>query len=114
MSIRYLTPDYAVAPQLSAADMATAAQMGFKTVINNRPDREAVAEGSPHSEMEQAARAAGLHYVFLPVDSAVTDPTAPGKLAELLPDLPRPILAYCRSGSRSGRLYSLARALGQT
>ena len=64
--IRPVTPDFAVAPQLSPDDMATVAERGFTLVINNRPDEEV--EGQPTSaQMQAAAESAGMHYVHIPV-----------------------------------------------
>ena len=88
--------------------MAWAAQAGFKSVINNRPDFEA-GPGQPTSaQIEAAAVAAGLRYEFLPVAPAVQTPDEIARFAQLLADLPKPILAFCRSGTRSGKLFHAA------
>lgn len=103
-----VSADLALAPQLDPAAMAEIAAAGFKSVINNRPDFEG-GPGQPTSaSIEAAARAAGLHYEFLPVHSQVQTPQEAQRFAQLLASLPKPIVAFCRTGTRSGRLYRLA------
>ncbi len=108
---RPLTADLSVAPQLAPSAMAEAAKLGFRSVINNRPDFEHGPDQPTHAAMEAAARAAGLEYRFLPVDGMYQSPEQIAAFARLLHDLPRPILAFCRSGARSTRLFNAAQAL---
>jgi uncharacterized protein (TIGR01244 family) len=106
-----IAPDVCVAPQLDPAAMAEAARAGFKSVVNNRPDFEG-GPGQPTSAaMEAAARAAGLEYRYVPVESAYQTPEEIAAFAQIMEQLPRPVLMYCRSGSRSARLYQQAQAL---
>ncbi len=113
MSLPYqaLTADFCVAPQLDAAAMAEAAAAGFRSVINNRPDFEGGPGQPTHAEIRAAAEAAGLNYRFLPVAGGYQSPEEIAATAELLASLPKPILAFCRSGARSSRLFALATAL---
>jgi uncharacterized protein (TIGR01244 family) len=108
LPLRALTADVCVAPQLTPAAMAEAARVGFRSVINNRPDFEHGPGQPTNAEIEAAARAAGLEYRFLPVDGGYQSPEQVASFAQLLQDLPPPVLAFCRSGARSARLYSLA------
>lgn len=103
--------DVCVAPQLDPTAMAWAAQNGFKSVINNRPDFEGGPDQPTNAAIEAAARAAGLEYAFLPVNGAYQSPEEIARFAELLQTMPRPILAFCRSGARSGKLFQAASAL---
>jgi uncharacterized protein (TIGR01244 family) len=104
-----LTAEISVAPQISAADCALAAARGFTTIVNNRPDDEAAGQPSA-AEIGAAATAAGLHYVHIPVDYAgISLPQVEAMAAELAAS-PGPVLAYCRSGTRSTHLWALARA----
>jgi uncharacterized protein (TIGR01244 family) len=97
--IRTVTPDYAVAPQLMPEEVAEAAARGFRLLINNRPDGEQ--EGQPTSaEMEAAAKAAGLAYSYIPVRGGPTLQQAEEQVA-LADQAERPVLAFCRSGTRS-------------
>jgi len=110
-AIQQLSPDVCVSGQLDPAAMAWAAQVGFKSVINNRPDFEGGPAQPTHASMQAAAQAAGLEYVFLPVQGAYQSPEEIARFAQLMNTLPKPILAFCRSGARSGRLFQAAGAL---
>ena len=103
--VQQLSTDVCVAGQLDPAAMAWAAQAGFKSVINNRPDFEGGPDQPTHVQMQDAAAAAGLAYAYLPVAPAVQTPAEIARFAELLQTLPKPVLAFCRSGARSTRLY---------
>lgn len=108
---RQIDSDYAVAGQLQPGDMQTLAAAGFKAIIDNRPDGEDA--GQPdHATMQAAAEAAGLTFVYIPVGAAFPVEIAARALKQALPDLPRPMLGYCRSGARSTTVYQIALALG--
>ena len=107
---RPVSPDVCVAPQLTPEAMAEAAAAGFKSVINNRPDFEHGPNQPTNAAIEAAARAAGLEYRFLPVDGGYQSPEEIAAFARLLEELPRPILAFCRSGARSTKLFLAASA----
>jgi uncharacterized protein (TIGR01244 family) len=106
--VQQLSADVCVAPQLEPAAMAWAAQQGFKSVINNRPDFEGGPDQPTSAAVEAAARAAGLQYAHLPVAPAVQTPEQIAEFVALLASLPKPILAFCRTGTRSGKLYRAA------
>jgi uncharacterized protein (TIGR01244 family) len=108
LPLRALTSDVCVAPQLTPADMAELARMGFRSVVNNRPDFEGGPEQPTHAAMQAAAEAAGLLYRYLPVNGAYQSPEEIAAFGALLAELPRPLLAFCRSGARSTRLYQAA------
>jgi uncharacterized protein (TIGR01244 family) len=106
--VQQISADVCVAAQLEPSAMAWAAQSGFKSVINNRPDFEGGPDQPTSAAMQAAAQAAGLRYAFLPVNGAYQSPEEIARMAELLAELPKPILAFCRSGARSGKLYRAA------
>jgi uncharacterized protein (TIGR01244 family) len=108
---RAISPDVCVAPQLTPEAMAEAAAMGFKSVVNNRPDFEHGPDQPTSAQVEAAAKAAGLQYRHLPVDGGYQSPEEIAAFAELLKELPRPLLLFCRSGARSTRLFMAAQAL---
>lgn len=98
-----------VCAQLAPADMPALAAAGFRGVINNRPDDEG-GPGQPTSaELEEAAIAAGLTYRHLPVPPAGHSPDDGRRMVELVAQLPKPLVAFCRSGRRSQALYRLGR-----
>lgn len=105
-----LSADVCAAPQLDPAAMAWAAGQGFKSVINNRPDFEHGPDQPTNASIEAAARAAGLEYAFLPVAGGYQSPEEIARFAELLATLPKPVLAFCRSGARVGKLFQAATA----
>ena len=107
-AVQQLSADVCVTPQLDPAAMAWAAQSGFKSVINNRPDFEGGPDQPTSATLEAAATAAGLCYAYLPVAPAVQTPDEIARFAALLAELPKPILAFCRTGTRSGKLYRAA------
>lgn len=111
MSVQVLSPDFAVAGQISADEVAALAQAGFKSIICNRPDAEAGPAQPAFAQIEEAARAAGLQAHFLPVTPGQISPDQVQAMARLLAQLPVPVLAYCRSGARSTSLWQMARAL---
>ena len=106
--VQQRSSDLSTAPQLDPDAMAWAAQAGFKSVINNRPDFEGGAAQPTSAAIEAAARQAGLHYAHLPVAPGVQTPEEVARFKALLAELPKPILAFCRSGTRSGKLFEAA------
>jgi uncharacterized protein (TIGR01244 family) len=106
--IRTVTDTFAVAPQLQPDEMGEVAALGFKLLINNRPDREV--PGQPTgAEMEAAARAAGLDYVHIPVIGAASSDQLEAFHAAVAA-AGGPVLAFCRSGTRSITTWALGQA----
>lgn len=106
---RTLSAGYSVAPQISIEDIAAAKAAGFAMVVNNRPDGEE--PSAPQGdEIAHAAAAEGLAYAAIPVGHAGFSHPQLDALEKLLHDASGPILAYCRSGTRSTHLWALTRA----
>ncbi len=97
-----------VSAQLRPEDMPALAAAGLRSVINNRPDGEGGADQPETARLEAAARAAGLEYRYLPVAPAGHTAADARRMSQALGDLPRPVLAFCRSGRRSAALYRKA------
>ncbi len=110
LTVQRMSADIAVAGQLDPAAMAEAAAAGFRSVVNNRPDFEGGPSQPTSASVEAAARAAGLAYAWLPVSPSVQTPEDIARFAALLESLPKPILAFCRTGTRSGKLVRAASA----
>ena len=108
LPLRQIADTVCVAPQLTPDAMAELARLGFKSVVNNRPDFEHGPDQPTSAAMEAAAVAVGLAYRHLPVDGGWQSPEQIAAFAELLKTLPQPMLAFCRSGARSTRLYQQA------
>lgn len=105
---RRVTDDFTTAPQISVADVGEAARLGFRTIINNRPDGEDAGQPAA-AEIEAAAKAAGLAYFHIPVRGGPT-PDQVEQTQALLGEVEGPVLAFCRSGTRSIVTWSLAQA----
>lgn len=105
---RRVTDDLSVAPQISVADVAQAARLGFKTLISNRPDGEDPGQPSAR-EIATAAADAGLPFYHIPVRGSPT-PEQVEATRLILQDADTPVLAFCRSGTRSIVTWSICQA----
>lgn len=109
MELHTLVPELSVTAQIAASDLAALHAAGYRSIICNRPDGEG-ADQPNYSEIEQAALALGIAARYLPaVSGQVTD--AEGAIfGALMQELPRPVLAYCRTGMRSTTMWALSEA----
>lgn len=106
---RQVTENVLVSPQLALEDVAAAAAAGVALIVNNRPDGEEP-DAPQGDEIAAAAAAAGLNYVAIPIGhSGFSEPQVDAMIAAL-EQAEGPILAYCRSGTRSTFLWALAAA----
>ena len=108
---RKLSDDFYASPQITPREVSEAAAMGIAMVINNRPDGEAPDQPAG-ADIEAATRAAGMDYLAIPIGSAGFSEPQVEKLQEALAASQGPVLGYCRSGTRSTLLWSLAQARG--
>ena len=106
MLIKRLTDTLSVAPQISESDLAALAAQGFRSVINNRPDGEA-GDQPASAVLAAAAARAGLAYRDIPVISGQLQDTQVAAFGKALAELPAPVLAFCRTGTRSTTLWAL-------
>lgn len=97
-------------PQITLADVAEAKALGVGLIINNRPEGESE-DQTPGAEIEAAAREAGIAYVAIPVSHAGFSMPQLDAMAQALEQAgDAPVLAYCRSGTRSTLLWALTMA----
>ncbi|AOY90167.1 TIGR01244 family protein [Marinobacter salinus] len=109
MDIRTIDDTISVAPQISVEDVAEAARLGFKTLVANRPDQEEYGQPAM-ADIEAAARENGLDWVYMPVESGnITDQDVE-HFAPMIRDAEKPVLAFCRSGTRCTVLWALSAA----
>jgi uncharacterized protein (TIGR01244 family) len=106
---RRVTDRLQVSPQIGLDEVAAAAAEGVTLIVNNRPEDESDDQTSG-AEIEAAARAAGIDYVAIPVTHAGFSEPQVKAMAEALGAASGPVLAYCRSGTRSTLLWALAEA----
>lgn len=111
LTINRLTDEVCASPQLAAEDMKTVAAAGFRSVVNNRPDLEGGPAQPTSAAIEAQAKAAGLAYAYLPVHPAIQSAEEAAALGRLVATLPKPILLFCRSGTRSTKLFNASQAL---
>jgi sulfide:quinone oxidoreductase len=109
MDIRKLTDELSVAPQILAGDVPAIAAAGFRAVICNRPDGEA-SDQPCCEEIESAVKAAGLEWRWQPVRSGGVTAQDVEAFGALMEELPKPVLAYCRTGTRCATLWCLSEA----
>ena len=107
--MKAINPQISVAPQVKPEDMADFAQQGFRSVICNRPDGEGADQPS-FEEIEAAAGKLGMEARYLPIVAGKVGDTDAEEFGRLMESLPKPILAYCRTGTRSATLWSLSQA----
>ncbi|AOZ69481.1 TIGR01244 family protein [Rhodobacter xanthinilyticus] len=109
MDLRKITPEFAVAPQLLPEDIAAVAALGYRVLIDNRPDEE-TDPGQDSAAMAALAAAAGLGFHYLPYYPGLMTPDLVADFEALMAGLEGPVLAYCRSGTRSSHLWAMSQA----
>ncbi|MFN3869324.1 MAG: beta-lactamase hydrolase domain-containing protein [Hyphomicrobiaceae bacterium] len=109
-NIVYIAPDIAITGQLEAGDIAEAARLGFRGIVNNRVENEEEGQLPSHAEAALAWRH-GIAYRHVPAGKLdlFTDPVIAG-LEDALANLPKPILLHCKSGMRSAIVWAAAAA----
>ena len=113
IQITKLSNDFSTAPQISVDDVAEVAQLGFKTIINNRPDNEGGAEQPTSAQLKAAAELLGLNYVYIPVIPNNLQPEQITTFVAAYSLAAKPALGFCRTGNRAGNIYKLSQ-MGET
>ena len=106
METRKLEDRLSVAAQLQPADISDAAAAGFRAIINNRPDGEETGQPTS-SEIQAAAQAAGLAYQYIPITPGRFGADNIAAFEQAVAAMPGPVLAYCRTGTRSATMWGL-------
>lgn len=106
------SPFFATTGQISTDDLLEIKASGYRTVINNRPDFEG-GDGQPTSDsIESSARTAGICYISQPFSPSQVNRSVIEVFAKIVHEAPKPILAFCRTGTRSANIYQAAIAMG--
>lgn len=108
MDLRKITDDFSVSPQIECEDVAGIAEAGFRSILCNRPDNEEFGQCA-YVAVAEAAEAAGLTVRSVPIVSGMLSEADLAAFRTALDELPKPILAYCRSGTRCTMLWSMTR-----
>ncbi|MEO1205091.1 MAG: TIGR01244 family sulfur transferase [Pseudomonadota bacterium] len=109
MELKKITNTVTVSPQITADDVAAIKEAGFRAIICNRPDGEGVDQPN-FEEIETAARAVGIDARYVPVQSGMVEDEDVAAFGAALKEIQRPVLAYCRTGTRSATLWSFHEA----
>lgn len=107
--IRKVTDEFAVSAQLSAEDIEAIAEAGFKTLIANRPDGEGGPDQPSMGAIRAKAESLGISFHALPFSGAPS-PDIAERQGELIAESEKPVLAYCRTGTRSITAWALSQA----
>ena len=103
-----LAPGVKAAGALGPAEIEALAAAGVRTLINNRPDDEDPGQ-LPAAEAQRLAIAHGIAYHHIPVTAASLSRADVAAFAAVLRSAAQPIVAHCRSGTRSTLLWALTR-----
>jgi uncharacterized protein (TIGR01244 family) len=103
-----LTPELSVAGRLDRPDMEALARAGVRTIVNNRPDGEDPGQ-LPAAEARRLAESLGIAYHHIPITAATLSRADVDAFAAALRDAATPVVAHCRSGTRSTLLWALSR-----
>ncbi|HEX3889062.1 MAG TPA: TIGR01244 family sulfur transferase [Phenylobacterium sp.] len=106
---RRVTDDFTTSPQISTADVAEAARQGFTAIVCNRPDGEDPGQPSA-AEIRSAAEGHGLSFTHIPVRGA-PGPAEVEAMRQAVEAADGPVLAYCRSGTRSITTWAIGQAM---
>ncbi len=109
MPPKKITAALSVASQVALDDVPGAVQAGFRTLISNRPDGEEPGQLSA-AAMRHAALAAGLDFIHIPVVPGKIGESDISAFAAALEAAHGPVLAFCRTGTRSASLWALSQA----
>ena len=109
MDPKKISSTLSVAPQILPNELVDVAAAGFRSIICNRPDGEA-ADQPTFDEIEAEAQKHGLAVRYIPIVAGVVSDADAAAFGAALEELPSPTLAYCRTGTRSATLWSLAMA----
>ena len=109
MDIRPLSAELSVSPQIVVTDMDAIAGAGFRSIICNRPDGEG-ADQPGYTEIERSGNERGLQIRYLPAESGKVTDEQGAAFGELMAELPKPVLAFCRTGMRSTTMWALTQA----
>lgn len=106
MDPRRITDDFFVSPQITADDVPDIKAAGFRSILCNRPDGEEPWQPA-FDDVATSAEAEGIEVRSVPIVSGQMTEADAEAFGEALKTLPKPILAYCRSGTRCTVMWSL-------
>lgn len=109
MDLKRINDHVSVSGQIRPEDVATLKELGFVTIVNNRPDGESP-DQPDGAEIEAAAKAAGLSYHAIPLGREGVNPDLVAQTKAALEGSDGKVFCFCRSGTRSTTLWALSQA----
>lgn len=109
MEAKKIDDNLSVSKQLSLEEIGQAAKMGFKSILVNRPDGEGDDQPT-FAEIAAAARKAGIEARYVPVSPGKISDDDITSFARAVDELRKPIVGYCRTGTRTMTLWALSEA----
>ncbi|MFM9939714.1 MAG: TIGR01244 family sulfur transferase [Hyphomicrobiaceae bacterium] len=109
MEPKKLSNELTVSAQIAVTDIAAIKAAGFRSVVCHRPDGEA-ADQPLFREIQTEALNVGLDVRHQPIVSGRISDDDAADFARLMAELPKPVFAFCRTGTRSASLWSLVEA----
>lgn len=107
--IKRQSATFSVVGQVHLSDIPLLANLGFRSLICNRPDGEGPDQPS-FDEIASAAKSMGMDSRYIPVTPGSVSDEQVELFSQAMHDLPAPVLGYCRSGARAASLWSQSEA----
>lgn len=105
----FLTEHISASPQILMSDIDAVKEAGFKSIISNRPDGEM--PGQPlAADLEASLKEQGIEMRYIPMSPGALTLELVEEMTAALDELPKPVLAFCASGTRSTILWCCANA----
>jgi len=104
LQIKPITSEFSVSAQILLEDLPTIVKLGYKSIINNRPDGEELTQPT-HLQFQEKCLELGIDYQYLPVISGQVTTQNSLEMSAMINKLEKPILAFCRTGTRSCLLW---------
>ena len=109
MDLKPISNKLTLSEQLHLSDIASVAEQGYRSIICNRPDGEG-ADQPTFVEIKKAAESLGMEVRYQPVVPGQINDEDVATFSQSMRELPKPTLAFCRTGTRSATLWSLSQA----
>lgn len=106
-----MTESITIYKQIYPAQCTKLCELGYRSLINIRPDGEAANQPKSNT-LNEAAHQAKLQYAYLPYDCERLSLDTIKKFAEYYHQLPKPIMLFCGTGNRAKLLYQSAMMQG--
>lgn len=109
VNTNFLTKEISVSEQLTLDSISQLKKQGFKTIIDLRPDGEAIDQPTA-ADVKKSAAFNNIAFTYVPVQHGEISNESVVALGKALSSNPKPVLLYCRSGKRAARTWSLVEA----